>query len=120
MGGPRTTFTLSFRGASQIGTVGSLLRTDTVQVSGPHRAGCVWSGQMPVPSAGSLLLSRVALNPARVSDGRARSWCTGTFHGSVIQITRFMCGPPQQVICPMLEPRPQTIATFSFRVARRS
>jgi hypothetical protein len=31
-----------------------------------------------------------------------------------------MCGPPEEVVCPMLEVRPQTIATFSFRVTRRS
>jgi hypothetical protein len=53
-----------------------------------------------------------------MGNGRTASWCTGTFHGSVVQIVRFLCMPPR--LCPMIEVRPQTIARFSFQVQRGS
>ncbi len=61
---------------------------------------------------------RVTLTPGRMGGAGARTWCTGTFHGSIVQTERVLCGPP--VLCPMLEIRPQTIATFTFKVKRRS
>jgi hypothetical protein len=119
-GGPRTIFTVSLRNPAQTGTIGTVVRSDALSVSGPHRSGCVGSGGMTLPAAAANQVVRVALSAGRMGNGRARTWCTGTFLGSIIQSTRFMCGPPQQLVCPMLEVRPQTIATFSFRVARRS
>jgi hypothetical protein len=119
-GGTRTTFKVNLRNPAQTGTMGTVQRFDQLNISGPHRSACVWSGSIALPGAAPDQVLSVALSPARMGNGRARSWCTGTFHGSVMQTTRFMCGPPEQVVCPMLEVRPQTIATFSFRVVRRS
>jgi hypothetical protein len=119
-GGPRTTFRISVRNLAQTGMIGTMQRFDALTVSGPHRAGCVGSGGMTLPSAAANQVIRVALSPARIGTGPNGRWCTGTFLGRVVQTTRFTCGPPEQIVCPMLEVRPQPIATFSFRVARRS
>ncbi|HEX3976898.1 MAG TPA: hypothetical protein VHW96_11570 [Solirubrobacteraceae bacterium] len=117
-GGPRTAFTLSFRSPAQTGQVGSMRRAETVEVHGTHHSGCVWSGQMAVPTAVSQQLVRVTLTPGKMGGAGARTWCTGTFHGSIVQTEHFMCGPPD--LCPLLEIRPQTIANFTFKVKRRA
>ncbi len=117
-GGPHTTFKLSFRMPGQTGTVGSLQRADMVEVAGTHHPGCVWSGQMALPSAAAQQLMRVSLTPAKVSTAGAGTWCAGTFRGSIVQSERARCMPPD--LCPLLEIRPQTIAHFTFKVRRRS
>jgi hypothetical protein len=118
IGGPRTTFRLSLRNLTQTGTIGTLERFDRLDISGPHRSGCVGSGGMALPIGAANQIIRVALSAARMGNGRTASWCTGTFHGSVVQIVRFLCMPPR--LCPMIEVRPQTIARFSFQVQRGS
>jgi hypothetical protein len=117
-GGPRTAFTLSFHSPAPTGQTGSMSRADTVEVHGTHRPGCVWSGQMAVPPAVAPQLTRVILNPGKMGGGASRTWCTGTFRGSIVQTERVLCGPPD--LCPVLEIRPQTIANFTFKVKRRS
>jgi hypothetical protein len=107
-GGPRTTFRLSLRNLTQTGTMGTLERFDRVDISGPHRSGCVGSGGLTLPIGAANQVIRLALSPARMGNGRTASWCTVTFHGSVVQIVRFLCMPPR--LCPMIEVRPQTIA----------
>ena len=115
-GGPRTTFRLSFRSLVQTGQAGSMQRAQTVEVHGTHRPGCVWSGQMAVPSAVIQQVVRVALTPGKMGGAGSRTWCTGTFHGSIVQTEHFLCAPPH--LCPAIEIRPQTIATFTFKVKR--
>jgi hypothetical protein len=117
-GGPRTTFKLSFRMPAQTGTVGSLQRSDMVEVAGTHHPGCVWSGQMALPSAAARQVVRVALTPGKVSTPGGKTWCAGTFRGSIVQTERARCMPPD--LCPLLEIRPQTIAHFTFKVRGRS
>jgi hypothetical protein len=118
-GGPRTTFWLTLRNPFTTGPSVTLQRSETVNVSGPRRRGCVWSGSMPVRAAPALQPVRIALSPSRVSRaGGPTAWCSGTFRGSVILTERFQCAPP--LLCPMLAIRPQTIARFTFRVTRRS
>lgn len=117
-GGPRTAFKLSFRSPSQTGTVGSLQRSDRVEIGGPHHLGCVWSGQMALPNMAAQQVMRVSLTPGKMSATSATTWCAGTFRGSIVQTERFHCMPPD--LCPLLEIRPQTIAHFTFKVKRRS
>jgi hypothetical protein len=117
-GGPRTTFRMSLRNPSQTGTIGTLERFDELNISGPRRAGCVGSGTMSLPIGAPNQVIRAALSPARMGNGRTRSWCIGTFHGSVVQTVRFICVPPH--LCPLIAVRPQTIARFGFRVQRPS
>jgi hypothetical protein len=116
-GGPRTTFKLSFRSPAQTGQVGSMRRAQTVEIQGTHHLGCAWSGQTAVPTAVTQELIRVSLTPGKLHAG-AKSWCAGTFHGSVVQTEHLVCTPPQ--LCPMIEIRPQTIALFTFTVKRPS
>ena len=117
-GGPRTAFALTFRSPAQTGETGSMSRADTVEVHGTHHPGCVWSGQMAVLPAAAPQLTRVTLTPGKMGGGGMRTWCTGTFRGSIVQTLRVLCGPPD--LCPLLEIRPQTIANFTFKVKRRS
>ena len=117
-GGPRTTFRLSFPSPVQTGQVGSMQRAETVDVHGTHHPGCVWSGRMAVPAAVTQQLVRVTLTPGKMGSAGARTWCTGTFSGSIVQTEHLLCAPPD--LCPAIEIRPQTIATFTFKVKRRS
>jgi hypothetical protein len=118
-GGPRTAFAVSWRNPAQVGTIGSLQRSETVAVNGPERPGCVTAGQVAVPATTAPQeLIRLSLAPARMSTTRAKQWCTGTFHGTILQSQRFACNPPPD-LCPELEIRPQTIARFIFKVKRR-
>jgi hypothetical protein len=117
-GGPRTTFTVSLRNPSQTGTMDTLERFDELNISGPRRSGCVGSGTMTLPIGAPNQVIRVALSPTRMGNGLTRNWCTGTFHGSVVQTVRFICAPPR--LCPTIAVRPQTIGRFGFRVQRRS
>ena len=67
---------------------------------------------------------RLSLTPRRMSATATRTWCTGTFHGSILQTQRFACAPPH--LCPLIEIRPQTIAPLhasgsnAARIARRA
>jgi len=116
-GGPRTTFRLTLHNAFTTGPTATLQRSETVDVSGPHRRGCVSSGVLGVPAAPAQQLVRVALSPSRLNaTNGATRWCMGTFQGSVMLTTRLLCAPPR--LCPMLLIRPQTIARFSFKVTR--
>jgi hypothetical protein len=117
-GGPRTAFAISFRNPSQTGRVGTMQRTETVALAGTHRAGCVWSGQMPVPAAAAEQMVHLTLAPSRMGTAGVGKWCTGTFRGSVMLNEHFRCAPPQ--LCPMIEIRPQAIGHFSFKVKRPS
>jgi hypothetical protein len=118
-GGPRTSFTLSFRSPIQTGQMGLVHRAQTVELQGTHRRGCVWSGQMAAPSAAAHHMVRLTLRPAHMTTvAGGATWCAGTFRGSIVQTERFNCAPPN--LCPMIEIRPQTIAHFNFTVRHRS
>jgi hypothetical protein len=117
-GGPRTTFTLSWRNPAQTGTDESRQRSETVEITGTRHSGCVGAGQLAVQPAAVQQLMRLSLTPRRMSAGGPRTWCTGTFHGTVLENERFACTPPH--LCPLIEIRPQTIARFTFKVRRRA
>ena len=117
-GGPRTTFKLNWRNPTELGAVGSLQRSESINVSGPHHGRCVGSGEMGVPSTTAEQFVRVSLTPERMTTTDSRTWCTGTFRGTVVENERFACSPPH--LCPQIAIRPQTIAHFSFKVRRRA
>jgi hypothetical protein len=117
-GGPRTTFTLSWRNPPQTGTDVSMRRSETVKITGPRHFGCVGAGELAVQPAEVQQAMRLSLTPRRMSAAGPRTWCTGTFHGSVVEDEHFACAPPH--LCPLLEIRPQTIARFTFKVRRRA
>ena len=112
-GGPRTAFTVSVRIPAQTGTFGQLRRSDSLTVTGPSRRGCVGSTEMPLPARAAGSTVRLRLVPGH----RPSHWCMGTFRGVVTESQSVQCGgPPQQIVCPMLMIRPQTIGRFRFVV----
>ena len=112
-GGIHQKFQFSMRVATATGTTGRTTRSDSVEISGPKRSGCVSSTTSLLPSASANTMVRETFNPARLGG----HWCTGTFHGEVLQRENTVCSPlPVMIICPQLEVAPQVIARFSFRV----
>lgn len=111
-GGPHTRFRFSLRTPDSTGISGVWNRVDTLSVGHPQHSGCVWSGDIVLPRSQAGTMVRVTLNPFRLGG----SWCTGTFHGEVIQSQRVSCGPPLVDVCPQLVVAPQVIARFTFRV----
>ena len=115
VGGSRAAFTVSLRLPSQTGTSGDVRRTDTLSATGPSRPGCVSSAAVPLRAAAAGATVRTRLVPGR----RSAHWCTGTFHGTVVESQTVPCGPPMaQILCPMIMIRPQTIGRFEFVVRR--
>jgi hypothetical protein len=113
-GGPRTAFAVSVRIPAQTGTFVGFRRSDSLSASGPSGKGCVGSTEVPLPAAAAG--STVHL---RVAPGRGSHWCAGTFHGLITENQSARCGgPPQQIACPMIMIRPQTIGRFRFVVRR--
>jgi hypothetical protein len=111
-GGRHTRFTFTMVLPLATGVSGSWTRFDYVEVSGPRRARCVSSGSAVFPAGSANTTARTTLNPSRLGG----SWCTGTFHGEVIESQRTSCGPPMLIICPQIEIAPQVIGRFTFRV----
>jgi hypothetical protein len=113
-GGPRTAFAVSVRIPAQTGTFVGFRRSDSLSASGPSGPGCVGSTEMPLPAAAAGSTVHV-----RVAPGRRSHWCAGTFHGVITESQSARCGgPPQQIACPMIMIRPQTIGRFRFVVRR--
>ncbi len=112
-GTPHTSFGLSFRLPEATGTFGSILRRDTLFVTGPRGGGCV-SGMStalrPAPQGRRL---RPSLNPQRLGG----AWCAGEFHGRIVEQEVPRCGLGPAQVCPEFLLAPQTIARFRFRVA---
>jgi hypothetical protein len=110
-GSPDTHFAISFRAPETTGTVDTVRRAYRVTVGEQSRTGCTWSaaGQPPPAKAGANV--RVVLSP-----GKSRSWCAGTFSGTVWETESIVCQPTQ--VCPDLVVAPRKIGTFSFRVTR--
>jgi hypothetical protein len=106
-----TRFTISFHTQMATGTFVGMRRTDQVSVTGPQRSGCVGSASVGAGPQPADSLVKVHLGP-----GSGHRWCTGRFHGEVVQYQSSTCGPPQMIVCPQLVLAPQTIARFSFRV----
>jgi hypothetical protein len=111
-GGPHTRFRFSFRTPDSTGISGDWNRVDTLSVAHPKHSGCVSEGDAILPRSQAGATVRVTLNPARLG-GR---WCTGTFHGEIIESQRVICSPLPVDVCPQLAVVPRVIARFTFRV----
>src|SRR6185312_3712767 len=60
-GGPRTAFKVSWRNPSEVGMVGMVRRSETVEINGPRHRRCVASGGMAVPVTNPGQLVRISL-----------------------------------------------------------
>jgi hypothetical protein len=106
-----TRFTISFHTQMATGTFAGTRRTDMVSVTGPRRSGCISSRSADAGAQPANALVKVHLGP-----GAGHRWCTGLFHGAVVQYQSVICGPPQMMVCPQLVLAPRTIARFVLRV----
>ena len=106
-----TRFTISFHTQMATGAFAGIRRTDMVSVTGPRRSGCIASRSVDAGAQPANALVKVRLGP-----GSGQRWCTGLFHGAVVQYQSVICGPPQMMACPQPVIAPQTIARFSLRV----
>lgn len=111
-GDPATTFTLGFRIPDSTGTFGSVIRRDTLSVSGPPGAACVARATMTLRAATRGARLTVKLNPAQLGG----QWCPGEFRGQIRQQVVVHCAPQPVRACPQLLVAPLTIARFQFRV----
>jgi len=113
-GNPRTRFMLSLRIPEATGTFGSVVRRDTLSVSGPRGGRCVSSVTVRLRSAKRGARLTLTLRPASLGTG---GWCTGEFNGRVVQREVLRCPPRPVDVCPDFLLAPRTIARFRFHVA---
>jgi hypothetical protein len=111
-GTPQTHFALHFRIPVATGRFGTVVRTDTVSVTGPGGAHCQSAVRRTLRPAKKGKRVTVTLRPGKGRGG----WCAGQWHGTVLQSVAIRCNPTPAAACPQLVVAPQTIATFRFRV----
>ena len=112
-GTPQTRFAFSFRVPVATGRFGTLVRTDTLTVSGPRAAHCQSRVTRTLKPARKGARAKLTLRPAKAG------WCAGGWRGTVVQSESFRCNPTAGRVCPELVVAPRVIASFRFRIARR-
>lgn len=117
-GGIHTTFRLRFAIPAATGTSGSVRRTDSLVVSGPARKGCDGASEVTLGAAPAHHTFHIALAP----NAAGGHWCTGTFHGRLMETLSPVCPPPVStrgsVMCPLYAVAPKVLARFRFKVTR--
>jgi hypothetical protein len=109
-GSASTRFAVSFRAAVTTGR--SLHDVYRITASRAARRGCQSAVAVVAPASKAGSTVRVTLGP-----GRSKHWCAGTFGGQVWDvITEAPC--PINHACPAIEPAPQLVGKFNFRVTR--
>jgi hypothetical protein len=108
-GSNRTRFAVSFQAATSTG--GSFHNTYRVTASRQGNGVCQSSTAVSAPATKAGSTVHVVLAPSR-----SKRWCVGTFKGQVWEQLVIRC--PPGVACPALEPAPQMVGKFSFRVTR--
>lgn len=111
-GKPTTKFVLTFRAPARTGTIGTVRSHYQIAASGPKGKRCVTS---VVATLGPTKLHahvKVTLRPR----GHGGIWCSGRFHGRVLEYQTVVCGPA--TACPDIAILPQTVARFSFTVKK--
>jgi hypothetical protein len=111
-GTPQTRFAFSFRVPVALGTSGSEVRSDTLSVSGPRGVHCQSRVTKTIGRAKKGKTAKLTMRPAKGRGG----WCTGQWHGTVVQHSLIRCNPSPVRACPDLVIAPRVIASFKFRV----
>jgi hypothetical protein len=108
-GAPTAVFAVSFRAPNRADAANG--RGYEVDVSGPsNAAGCVASGSQSVGNVRAHVRVTVMLG----ATGSPPRWCVGTYHGTVTELQRPVCGPGTP--CPQYIVLLGTLGKFSFRV----
>jgi hypothetical protein len=95
VGGPRTTFVVSFTAPQRTGVIGSKRLRDELSVGvTPTRSGCLAQATAPVPNTRHGQRVQVRLDSRRFG-GR---WCAGIFHGRILELQTAVC--PRGTLCP--------------------
>ncbi len=106
-----TKFTVSFTAPDRSGVTATMDRRYEVSATGPAGAkGCVDSATRLGYSPRARARVRVILNPKAFG----RGWCTGSFSGTVTEITGPVC--PKGEICPAFAVLVRTLGRFKFHV----
>ncbi len=111
-GTPQTRFAFSFRVPVAIGAFGSLVRSDTFSVSGPRGSHCQSRVTKTIGRAKQGKRVKLTMRPAKGRGG----WCTGQWHGTVVEHSFIRCNPSPVRACPDLVVAPRVIASFKFHV----
>jgi hypothetical protein len=109
VGSERTHFAVSFRAALTTGRFAHNLYRITA--GGSARGGCQAGIATVAPATRAGSMVRVVLAP-----GPSRRWCRGTFRGQVWDVIVERCAVGKA--CPAIEPLPQVVGKFTFRVTR--
>ena len=111
VGGPATTFVLSFRAPARTGVVGSVRLRDLLTAA-PISAGssCVGQVSLPVPDARRGDIVHVRLDPKKLGG----TWCTGAYHGKVVELQSAAC--PRGTACPTYVRLVATLGHFSLTI----
>ncbi|HUZ82088.1 MAG TPA: hypothetical protein VMU73_07560, partial [Gaiellaceae bacterium] len=112
VGGPGTTFVVSFVAPTRTGVNGSMRLRDELSIETTPAVGrCLDRATQFVPAAHGGQAMRVRLDPV-VFGGR---WCVGVFRGQLLELQTAVC--PPGAFCPTYV-RIRTIARFSLVVRR--
>ena len=108
-GRPTTSFVVSFTAPQGSRIAGGTTRRYQVSANSSPHHGCVSTASQSVlaPRDGA----RVS---AKLAPAGGRSWCTGTFHGKIIETFQPVCPPLR--LCPAFIGVIRTIGTFTFHV----
>ena len=113
-GKPATKFVIRFRAPSTTGTSGTMHSHYQVSATGPAGGGCTSSVSFALRPTRARRMVRATVRPRR-------HWCTGTFHGRIVEYVTMVCGPPQGgIVCPDIVIAPRTIGRFKFKVTGAS
>jgi hypothetical protein len=108
-GSGRTHFGVSFRAAVTTGRRYHAIYR--VTAGNGTRTGCQSAVAVVAPSTKAGSTVHVALAPSA-----SKRWCAGTFRGAVWQVIVEQC--PVGKACPAIEPLPEQVGKFTFRVTR--
>jgi hypothetical protein len=108
-GSPTTAFVISFRAPDKTGSSRGQFRQYDVTATGPQGTqGCqAGTSTAPAPSRAHAHV-RVTLKPGH------RGWCVGSYHGSVVETMRPVCGV--HAACPQFVVLIRIVGHFTYRV----
>ena len=110
-GSSRTHFRVSFKAAQTTGVVGDGRDLYRITAGGSAHGKCLPSASVVAPPTPAGAIVRVTLAPTA-----HKRWCAGTFRGQVGNVLIPSC--PTGKACPAIEPLPQMVGRFTFRVKR--